>query len=129
MDLSLTLDKASYTTTETMYATLTGGPGELSRQWFDLGSPGGIPSGLQGVATPALTISDSSGRTWTRISWANDVAKWKAPAAGASGSATITVTYGAATVTATYTVGTPGNPPPPPPPPAGSVKLAKVSPW
>ena len=125
MALTLVFDKATYLPTEMMYATLTSAPGELSRVWVPVGSPGAFPSGAHFVGTGTLTFADPSGRTWTRTSWVGDEVKWKASAAGADGSVTVTVTYNGLSDTAVYAVDADPEPPPPPP----GLVLRKVSPW
>ena len=122
MTLALSTDKAVYYVGETATATLTGTAPELARTWLDLGSAGGIRSGLK-YAVPGLVVwSDTASRTWT-VSDRTDtsVTATTGPLVG-TGSATVTATIGAAHADAAYTVNATT-------PPAGVRKLKGVSPW
>ena len=122
MTLALSTDKAVYYVGETATATLTGTAPELARTWLDLGSAGGIRSGLK-YAVPGLVVwSDTASRTWT-VSDRTDtsVTATTGPLVG-TGSATVTATIGAAHADAAYTVNSTT-------PPAGVRKLKGVTPW
>lgn len=122
MALSLSTNKTSYLVGENATATLTGTAAELARAQQNLGSAGGIRSGMQYMAPGSVAWSDTAGRTWTFASrTSTSVTATTGPLAG-TGTATVTATLGSGSASAAYAVKTtPGG--------GGGVQMRGVTPW